>query len=213
ASVLVPRTIGHVLNHEYDFYASSNYYDYAPLIYKVNDDLQPSSWMDNYRNYYHILTNSNGDSLISFDESNLGFDTENYADGDYRLIVEAFDAYGNSDIDSIDVKFRNGIISSVQDDNNSIPDEYILKQNYPNPFNSGTMIEFTLPAVSDVVLKVYDLLGREVKTIASGNYPKGTHRLSWNGTNELGSPVGSGVYICRLKAGNRTQFRKMVMIK
>ncbi|MCP4726849.1 MAG: hypothetical protein GY863_17550, partial [bacterium] len=47
ASVLVPRTIGHVLNHEYDFYASSNYYDYAPLIYKVNDDLQPSSWMDN----------------------------------------------------------------------------------------------------------------------------------------------------------------------
>ncbi len=213
-SELHPRTLAHVLNHEYDFYASGNYVDYAPVLFKANSKLRSSYWMEQQRDYYHVLTNSDGDSLINLSERNLAFKTEDHPDGDYRLIVEAYDAYGNSDADSLEIKFRNGIVSNVDDDlENQVPEEFILRQNYPNPFNSGTVIEFTVPSVSNVVLKVYDLLGREVKTIASGSFQKGVHRFSWNGTNDMGISVGSGVYIYRLKAGKRIQIRKMVMIK
>ncbi|MFC1564013.1 FlgD immunoglobulin-like domain containing protein [candidate division KSB1 bacterium] len=212
-SEVFPRTLAHVLNHEYGFYASTHYYDYAPLIYKANRDLRAPYWMEIYRNYYHILTNSDGDSLISLSERNLAFPTADYPDGDYRIIVEAYDAYGNSDTDSMNVTFKNGVTTDVDDRKNFMPDEFLLKQNYPNPFNTGTVIEFTLPSAAEVTLKIYDLLGREVKMLAYDHYQRGTHRLKWDGTNDTGTLVSSGVYLYRLKSGQYDQLRKMVLIK
>ena len=106
---MFPRTLGHILNHEYDSYNSGYYEPYAVTIYKRDSLLVPSPWMDIDRNYYHVLTNSNGDSLIDPSEKELAFSTSNYLDGSYRIFVEVFDAYGNSDLDSMDVRFRNNI--------------------------------------------------------------------------------------------------------
>jgi hypothetical protein len=111
-----PRTLGQVLNHAYDSYGSEHYQSYAPLIYKKDELLLPPMWMDTLRDYYHILTNNNGDSLLDLSEDQLAFFTTDYPDGRYRIVVEAFDAYGNSAVDSMDVRFRNWICGDCNGD-------------------------------------------------------------------------------------------------
>ena len=102
-----------------------------------------------------------------------------------------------------------GIESGVQK-----PDAFLLHQNYPNPFNPGTQITFALPEAAVVTLKVYDLLGREVKTLVNQRRAAGTHTVRWDGTDEAGNPVASGVYLYRLHVGNNfVQTRKMVLLK
>ncbi|HEX5130928.1 MAG TPA: C25 family cysteine peptidase [Candidatus Krumholzibacteria bacterium] len=90
-----------------------------------------------------------------------------------------------------------------------------LAQNYPNPFNPTTTIDFTLPAGKAIptTLIVYDVRGARVRTLVDGSLPGGQHHARWDGRNSAGSPVGSGVYFYRLAAGNRTETRKMVLLK
>jgi len=86
--------------------------------------------------------------------------------------------------------------------------------NYPNPFNPTTAISFTVPAPgADVRLTVYDLAGRVVRTLVSGAVEGGEHVAVWNGRDEAGRPVGSGVYFYRLTVGGTSVERKMVMLK
>ena len=98
----------------------------------------------------------------------------------------------------------------VQDarDGETLPTALALGQNYPNPFNPSTTIEFALPAAGYIAVKVYNLLGEELATLTSGNYPPGIHRLTWDA-----SQLPSGVYIYRLIAGEHLQSRRMVLVK
>ncbi|MBI5265672.1 MAG: T9SS type A sorting domain-containing protein, partial [candidate division Zixibacteria bacterium] len=95
----------------------------------------------------------------------------------------------------------------------SIPTDFALLQNYPNPFNPTTSVSFDLPAVSDVKLEVFDLLGRHVATLASESMPAGRHVVEWNGKDSKGQTVASGVYLYRLDAGSYHSTRKMVLLK
>lgn len=90
---------------------------------------------------------------------------------------------------------------------------FVLEQNAPNPFNSSTTIRFELASSAHVSIQLYDVLGREVGTLMSGTMPVGTHRVVWNGTNKSGRNVPSGVYFCRLKAGEFSSVRKMLILK
>ncbi|RMH97260.1 MAG: T9SS C-terminal target domain-containing protein, partial [Calditrichaeota bacterium] len=94
-----------------------------------------------------------------------------------------------------------------------LPAQFQLLQNYPNPFNPVTNVEFGLPNTEWVTLKVYDLLGREVKTLVDQRLPAGYHTVQWDGTNHAGQSVVSGVYLYRLEAGNFVQTRKMVLLR
>jgi len=82
----------------------------------------------------------------------------------------------------------------------AIPSTYDLAQNYPNPFNPSTMIRFQVPQSSRVSIKIYDMLGREVTTLADAEYTAGLHEVNWGGRTSSGSPVSSGVYLYRLYA-------------
>ncbi len=94
------------------------------------------------------------------------------------------------------------------------PDDYKLDQNFPNPFNPTTTISFTLPLNKKITLAVYDILGREVRTLINNEeYAKGTHSVAWDGRNNQGQSVSSGTYIYRLKFGNYEHSRKMVLLK
>jgi murein DD-endopeptidase MepM/ murein hydrolase activator NlpD len=159
--IIKPRTLGHILNHKYPFYDGSHYQPYAGVIYQRDNTLLPSSWMDMQRNFYHNLTNSNGDSLVELSEKALAFNTANYYDGDYRIIVEVFDEGGNFDIDSMDVKFKNGNPVGVENNEETIY-SFKLEQNYPNPFNPSTNIGFRIadppPADGFVTLKFMTFL-------------------------------------------------------
>ncbi|GAB4298462.1 MAG: hypothetical protein Kow0098_23730 [Ignavibacteriaceae bacterium] len=89
-----------------------------------------------------------------------------------------------------------------------------LSQNYPNPFNPSTKIRFSLPSSERVRLEVYDIRGSLVKTlIDSQEYQPGTYQVEWNGTDNLGRKVASGVYFTRIAAGKHTATRKMNLLK
>jgi hypothetical protein len=91
--------------------------------------------------------------------------------------------------------------------------EFQLYQNYPNPFNPVTTIEYYLPISSHVALKVFDLLGREVKVLVNGNQTTGLKDIHWDGTNQSNQKVVSGIYIYRLVAGGFVQNRKMILLR
>jgi hypothetical protein len=88
-----------------------------------------------------------------------------------------------------------------------------LEQNTPNPFNPQTAIRFTLGATQNVTLAVYDVSGGLVRMLASGTKEMGTHTITWDGRNDAGATVSSGVYFYRLDAGKFSSTKKMVMLK
>jgi hypothetical protein len=104
------------------------------------------------------------------------------------------------------------IVTSVDDDKEAIPIEFSLAQNYPNPFNPSTLIGYQLPVACDVVLKVFDLLGREVAVLVDEYKEAGYHEV------EFQSAVGnrlyaSGIYYYQLKAGSFIETKKMILIR
>ncbi len=94
-----------------------------------------------------------------------------------------------------------------------IPQNFKLYQNYPNPFNSITTIIVDLPDPANLEIKVYNLLGQEVKTLFSGSKLQGQYRFFWNGTDKYGSKVTSGVYIYRITTPENTAVQKMMFLK
>lgn len=105
-----------------------------------------------------------------------------------------------------------GITTSVEGEE-TIPAVFHVDQNYPNPFNPATTIKFGIPEASLVTVKIYDILGREVKTLLNEEKNAGTYSLLWNGLNESGSKVSSGTYIYRVTAGGHVQTKKMLLLK
>ncbi len=85
--------------------------------------------------------------------------------------------------------------------------------NHPNPFTSHTTVTFTLSRPSDVSLEIYDLAGRKVKSLSSGHRAAGSHRLTWDGTNEAGRRVASGVYFLRLATGDGVATRRVNVVR
>jgi hypothetical protein len=95
-----------------------------------------------------------------------------------------------------------------------MPEDYVLEQNYPNPFNPTTNIRFSLPVSNKISLTVFDVLGKEVKTLVNGeDLGKGAHAVAWDGTNNANMPVASGTYIYTLKYGNFSKSQKMMLVK
>ncbi len=90
----------------------------------------------------------------------------------------------------------------------TLPADFKLEQNYPNPFNPGTAIKFQVPSSQVVTLKVYDMLGREVATLANNFYSAGEHEVRFDGSN-----LASGTYVYRLQAGWQSITRKMILLK
>lgn len=87
------------------------------------------------------------------------------------------------------------------------------EQNYPNPFNPSTNIRFQLANNQHVEIKVYNIVGKEVRTLTNQQYAAGQHTLVWDGTNNAGHSVVSGVYIYKMTAGKFSQTRKMNLVR
>ncbi len=95
----------------------------------------------------------------------------------------------------------------------NLPDAMTLSQNYPNPFNSSTRIEFTVHEPQNVKLRIFNVLGQQVRRFEDFFVAPGYHSLVWDGTDNGGNPVASGVYFYRLSADNLSQTRKMILLK
>jgi hypothetical protein len=128
------------------------------------------------------------------------------ANARYYWRASSINSYGESDF-SAGVAFLTGTALGVND-RKPIALDFKLSQNYPNPFNPTTMISFTLPQRSNIHLTLVDMLGREVKEIASGEFEAGIHTVQLNA-----SGLASGVYIYRLNAGNYGSAKKLIVTK
>jgi hypothetical protein len=95
----------------------------------------------------------------------------------------------------------------------TLPTEFSVDQNYPNPFNPSTNISYSLPVRSEVELTIFNIMGQTVVTLKQGNQSAGEHTVVWDGNNESGHAVASGVYFYRIIAGDNVQSRKMLLLK
>ncbi|MCD6374374.1 MAG: T9SS type A sorting domain-containing protein, partial [Caldisericaceae bacterium] len=94
-----------------------------------------------------------------------------------------------------------------------LPEEAVLFANYPNPFNPTTNIRFALPKDGSVKLEIYNLNGQRIKELINGDYQAGYHSVKWDGKDEHGRPVSSGMYFYVLKTSKITESRKMFLLK
>ncbi len=105
-------------------------------------------------------------------------------------------------------KYNITITDVADNQNGSLPEEFILNQNYPNPFNPSTKINYQIPATGIVSLKVYDVLGKEVATLVNEEKPVGSYEVNFNA-----SQLSSGIYFFKLQAGSFVETKKMILIK
>jgi hypothetical protein len=96
---------------------------------------------------------------------------------------------------------------------NTIPAGFELSQNYPNPFNPVTTLRYNLPVATLVNITVYDMLGREVKTLINQTQDDGYRLIIWDATNDYGKPVSAGIYFYQIQAGEYISTKKMVLLK
>ncbi|MDO8549631.1 MAG: FlgD immunoglobulin-like domain containing protein, partial [Ignavibacteria bacterium] len=94
-----------------------------------------------------------------------------------------------------------------------LPLTFDLKQNYPNPFNPSTVISYQLPKSEVVSLEIYNALGQKVRTLVNQTQEAGYYNVEWDGKNNFGNPVSSGMYLYRIKAGNFVNVRKMILVR
>jgi hypothetical protein len=94
-----------------------------------------------------------------------------------------------------------------------LPNRFALLQNYPNPFNPETRIEFSLPRSGEVTIEIYNVLGQKVKTLVNERLSAGKKTVTWDGTDDSGALVSSGVYLYRIKAEDFVEAKKMLLLR
>lgn len=100
------------------------------------------------------------------------------------------------------------VITSVEPRGTNIPNHFYLQQNYPNPFNPSTTIEYNIPKAELLTIKVYNVLGQEIKILFNEEKPAGSYQIKFDGSN-----LASGIYFYRIQAGDFSQIKKMVLMK
>jgi len=101
----------------------------------------------------------------------------------------------------------------IQNPNNQIPDSYALYQNFPNPFNSKTTIQYQIPMAELVKISIHDIIGREIRLLVHEVKQPGYYHAEWDGRDEEGTMMSSGMYLISLHSGDYVEFRKMYFIK
>ncbi len=154
---------------------------------------------------------SGGDS---FDLSDVGLDLAVYVKltdlGDIKQEGAFNDHF---DLDAIvAINSEEGQPSAVETQERNIISDFELFQNYPNPFNPETTIRYSLPATGYVEIVVFNFLGQKVKSLVNAVQQGGAHQIQWNGTDENGQMVSSGIYYYQLKSGNEDVVKKMILL-
>jgi hypothetical protein len=115
--------------------------------------------------------------------------------------------------DSTGILVPQGPTAIVESSKDNIPEVYALRQNTPNPFNPSTKIKYDIPKKGRVKIAVYNMLGQLVITLVDKHHNPGRYSIIWDGTNNYGQKVATGIYLYRLGAGDKQLNRKMTLVK
>ncbi len=144
--------------------------------------------------------------------------SSSYTDGNSYVSVENISPSSASMSADFYVAFSGGYDSDTEDENDPqdediLPASLRLSQNYPNPFNPTTTISFYSPEPGQASIEIYDILGRQVRQVLSGNVASGYTDVVWDGTDKYGSSVASGIYLCKLEMNDQKQVKKMILAR
>lgn len=166
--------------------------------------------------FYIIRTNANGDTLwtktVGGDSYERSYCIKQTSDGGY-IVVGRTDSFGTGSDDFYIVKLGPDNPLDVNDVADVRPSLFNLSANYPNPFNPKTTIGYSLGRRDHVEIEVFNLLGQGVRTLVNETIPAGLHQIVWDGTNDDGKPVSTGIYFYRIQAGDFVQAKKMLLLK
>ncbi len=136
---------------------------------------------------------------------------------EFRAYPEALNCQNQPEycIDGDTLTFQMPIVVQVvsTESEYSILEEFAIHQNHPNPFNPTTILRYDLPEDGFVNITIYDMMGREVKTLVNGSLTAGYKTIQWNATNDRNEPVSAGLYLYTIQAGDYIQTKKMVLVK
>ena len=196
-----------------------NHDDWNPLLgEKYNADIQNPLIEGETRTWVITLDGNTNNSLFfswsDFSESI----PDNYS---ANLTIESTgDVFNMRESSSLTISgnYPQNILISVTAgvlslDENLIPEVFALHQNYPNPFNPTTKLSYDLPEEAQVKIMIYDLMGREVRTLVNDQQSAGFKSIVWDATNNLNQPVSAGMYLYQISAGKFHQVKKMVLLK
>jgi len=141
------------------------------------------------------------------------FDLNIIAGKTYYYKLTAVDNAGNESTPSEEVSATAGMVTILNDNGTNEINDFELKQNYPNPFNPTTTIEYNLPTSSGVKISIYNVLGKEIRTLVDDNKSAGNHRVIWDGTDNSGRSVSSGIYFYQMISKNFSQVKRLALQK
>lgn len=178
--------------------SNSNNVSYA--VYKIND------WND----YYLLVTNNPNESLFAHESDNIVTISANINNIDWgqSLITEIFSGQNIQVQSNLSIRFNMPAYGTALFHVQEFPKDFRLYQNYPNPFNPNSRIKYQIAKLSDVKLTVYNAIGQKISELVNQKQNQGIYEVEWNASN-----FPSGVYFCKLTAGNFVATRKMVLIK
>ena len=130
--------------------------------------------------------------------------------GTYYYVVSAFDVNGNESDYSNEIEV---MITGIQETGAGVPTVYALSQNYPNPFKTKTGIHYQLPQPNVVTIVIYNVSGQRIRTLVNEHKGAGFYTVHWNGQSQNGQKVSSGVYFCRMIAGEYTSVKKILLTR
>ena len=176
--------------------------------------------------YWDVDVTSNGTDWVSLEHTLVSANSWNHFSfdlGEYVTLTDqvqvrfvAADEINGSlveaAVDDVLLEATYQIITGI-DGEASAPLRLTLGHNFPNPFNPKTTISFSLPTAGEVELAVFDVTGRRISTLVTGTMDAGTHDVVWQGCDDSGHPVASGLYFSRLMVGDHVLTGKMLMLK
>ena len=197
-------------------YSIDNLHPSAPmsLMYSHDPGVVSLNWSGpqdedfSHHNIYRQEIASNEPAMVFTTIDSFFVDADVVELGAYEYWVTAVD---HSGLESDPSNSVSAVLSA--DEAPGLPTEFAINQNYPNPFNPSTQIQYALPEETKVVISIYDLMGRKVRTLVNDVQSAGYRNVMWNATNDMGRLVSAGVYIYSIQAGDFVQNRKMVLMK
>ncbi|WP_457565471.1 GxGYxYP domain-containing protein [Caldithrix abyssi] len=194
---------------EYDYVFQSGNHDLGLIVEMVRVDDQPVSDLVNqirlnafFNKFVFVYFN------VWFDNLDIiyGIYQDLKADTSYRVVGPA---------EFMDCLMQYHLGTAIEPDNSSklTPSDLTLHQNYPNPFNPETVIAYTLPAAGEVELNVLNTRGQKIKTLINNVQSTGKHQVKWDGTDDQGRKVSSGIYFYQIKFDNKIKTKKMILLQ